>query len=156
MPLPLIPPGWSGLTVAAKALLKTPAGQAAVKRGSKAITRFLKREDPKSFAASDAQKAAGQKLQKTMKGRRRNEKIRAAGAAGVTGAVVGRETKKGVREDFRDMKATAAKEEEQRTKAAAAKKRRQKISREAATLLNGGGLIKSRRDGIARKGKTKA
>ena len=60
MPLPLIP----GLTVAAKALLKTPAGQAAVKRGSKAVTRFLKREDPKSFAASDAQKAAGQKLQK--------------------------------------------------------------------------------------------
>ena len=152
-----IPPLIAGLSAAAKALLKTPAGKKAIEKGSKAVARFLKREDPKSFAASDAQKAAGQRLQNTMKGRRRNEKIRVAGAAGAAGAAVGRETKKDdVREDWRDMKANAIEEEVQRKRAAAAKKRRQEISQEAATLLNKGGLIKSRIDGIARKGKTKA
>ena len=150
----------AGLGLAARALLKTPAGQRAIARGSKAVERFLKRNDPKSFAATPAQKTAGQRLQKTMKRRRRNEKIRVAGAAGAAGAVVGRDTTKGVREDWRDMKANAIEEGQQRTRAAAAKKRRQEISQEAATLLNKGGFIKSRKksiDGpIVLRGKTRA
>jgi hypothetical protein len=61
-----------------------------------------------------------------------------------------------MREDWRDMKANAVKEEEQRAAAMAAKEKRQEITRKTATLLNKGGLIKSRIDGIAAKGKTRA
>ena len=169
----MIAPVLAGLGLAARALLKTPAGQRAIARGSKAVERFLKRNDPKSFAATPAQKTAGQRLQKTMKRRRRNEKIRGAAAAGAAGVAVGRDTKKGVREDWRDMKANAIEEGQQRTRAAAAKEKRQKISLEAATLRGirskstysrkplsaeeKARLIKSSIDGpIVRKGKTRA
>jgi hypothetical protein len=155
MAAPLI----AGLSAAAKRLLQTTAGEKAIKKGSAAVARFLKRNDPDAFKPTPAQIAAGQKLQKTMKRRRRNEKIRVAGAAGAAGVAVGRETTKDdVREDWRDMKATAIEEEAQRTKAASTKKRRQEISQEAATLLNKGGFVskKTNRDGIAIRGKTRA
>ena len=154
MTAPLI----AGLSAAAKALLKTPAGQKAVERGSKAVARFLRKNDPDAFKPSEAQIAAGQKLQKTLKRKRLNKNIRVGTAAAAAGAAAGRETKKGVREDWRDMKATAAEEEAQRTKAASTKKRRQEISQEAATLLNKGGFVgkKTKRDGIAIRGKTRA
>ena len=153
MAAPLI----AGLSAAARALLKTPAGQKALDKGSKAVARFLRKNDADAFKPSEAQQAAGQRLQKTMKRRRRNEKIRVGTAAGAAGVAVGRETKNGVREDWRDMKATAAEEEKQRKKVPSPERRR-KISQEAATLLNKGGFVgkKTKRDGIAIRGKTRA
>jgi NAD dependent epimerase/dehydratase family enzyme len=145
-------------TAAARALLKTPAGQIAIRKGSKAVARYLKRMDPAAFVSSAAQRTAGQRLQSTMARRARNAKIRVAGAAGAAGygAAELSNEKEYMREDFRDMKANAVKEEEQRAAAAAAKEKRQEITRETAALLNKGGLIKSRIDGIAAKGKTRA
>jgi hypothetical protein len=146
------------LTAAALALLATPAGKKAIYKGSKAVARFLKGADPAAFVSSAAQKAAGQRLQSTMKRRARNAKIRVAGAAGAAGyGAAELSNEEGpMREDWRDMKANAVKEEEQRAAAAAAKEKRQEITRKTATLLNKGGLIKSRIDGIAAKGKTRA
>tara|TARA_R110002012_G_scaffold123457_1_gene273920 strand:+ start:513 stop:983 length:471 start_codon:yes stop_codon:yes gene_type:complete len=153
MAAPLI----AGLSAAAKALLKTPAGQKAVERGSKAVARFLRKNDPDAFKPSEAQRKAGEKLQKTMGRRRRNEKIRVGTAAAAAGAAAGRKTKNGVREDWRDMKATAAEQEKQRKKVPSPETRK-KISQEAATLLNKGGFVgkKTKRDGIAIRGKTRA
>jgi hypothetical protein len=146
------------LTAAARALLKTPAGQKAIRKGSKAVARFLKGADPAAFVPSAAQRTAGQRLQGTMARRARNERIRVAGAAGAAGyGAAELSNEEGpMREDWRDMKANAVKEEEQRAAAMAAKERGQEITRKTATLLNKGGLIKSRIDGIAAKGKTRA
>jgi hypothetical protein len=146
------------LTAAARALLKTPAGQKAIRKGSKAVARFLKGADPAAFVPSAAQRTAGQRLQGTMARRARNDRIRVAGAAGAAGyGAAELSNEEGpMREDWRDMKANAVKEEEQRAAAMAAKERGQEITRKTATLLNKGGLIKSRIDGIAAKGKTRA
>ena len=111
------------LAVAAKTLLKTPAGQIAIRKGSKAVARFLKRNKPT----------------------RTSVLLAGSGAAELSNE-----------EGPIDMKANAAKEEEQRAAAAAAKEKRQEITRKTAALLNKGGLIKSRIDGIATKGKTRA
>lgn len=110
------------LTAAARALLATPAGKKAIYKGSKAVARFLKGADPAAFVSSAAQKAAGQRLQSTMKRRARNAKIRVAGAAGAAGYGAAELSNE---EGPIDMKAK-------------------------------GGLIKSRIDGIAAKGKTRA
>lgn len=152
MAVPLI----AGLSAAAKALLRTPAGQRAIERGSKAVARFLKKNDPDAFKPSDKMKEAGQRLQKTMKGRRRSQRVIDATAAGAAGVVVGRDTKKSVREDWRDMKAKAIEEERQRKARKEKRKKRSKLDAESATLLKKGGPVAKTRDGIAMRGKTRA
>lgn len=141
--LPLI----AGLTAAAKALLNTPAGRKAVEKGSKAVTRFLKRKDPKAFEPTPAQQAAGRRLQQTMKRKRLVKNIQVGTAAAAAGAAAGIATDEDeyMCEDWRDMKANAIEEE-----------RRRKLDRESAGLLNKGGFVKGKanRDGIAIRGKT--
>jgi len=90
MPLPIL----AGLSVAARTLLKTPAGQRAIARGSKSVARFLKRNDPKAFKPTDAQVAAGKKLQKTLKRKRLVKNIKVGAASGATGVAAGKATNK--------------------------------------------------------------
>ena len=78
----LLGPLLAGLTVGAKALLNTPAGKRAVAKGSKAVVRFLKGKDPKAFKPTPAQREAGRRLQKTMKGRRLKTNIKVGAGAG--------------------------------------------------------------------------
>ena len=190
----MVAPVLAGLGLAARALLRTPAGQRAIARGSKAVERFLRRNDPGAFKPTDAQVTAGKKLQKTMKKRRLVKNIKVGAGAGAAGAIAGRasnktdallsekQTPESNLQRARDLDDEARRKAydkhftrsfykgagaaravgvpPQRKKAAATKKRRQEISQEAATLLNKGGFIKSRKtsiDGpIVRKGHTRA
>ena len=134
----------AGLSAGARALLKTPAGQRAVDRGSKAVARFLKNKDPSSFTPSDAQKLAGQRLQKTMKRRALNKNVKVGVGSGAAGVAAGRVTKPDdkKREDFRDMKANARKKSRKKREDAFKEGRVQKTRKETATLLNKGGKVK--------------
>ena len=134
----------AGLSAGARALLKTPAGQRAVDRGSKAVARFLKNKDPSSFTPSDAQKLAGQRLQKTMKRRALNKNVKVGVGSGAAGVAAGRVTKPDdkKREDFRDMKANARKKSRKKREDAFKEGRVQKTRKETATLLNEGGKVK--------------
>jgi hypothetical protein len=134
----------AGLSAGARALLKTPAGQRAVDKGSKAVARFLKNKDPSSFKPSDAQKIAGQRLQKTMKRRALNKNVKVGAGSGAAGVAAGRATKSDdkKREDFRDMKANARKKSRKKREDAFKEGRVQKTRKETATLLNKGGKVK--------------
>jgi len=73
MPFPAI----AGLGAAAtRALLKTPAGQKALDKGSKAAARFLKKYDPRTMTKQE----------------RRNKKISVAGAAVTEPSILGGDT----------------------------------------------------------------
>jgi|TARA_R110000824_G_C14789129_1_gene633003 hypothetical protein len=86
----MVAPVLAGLSAAARALLKTPAGQRAIEKGSKAVARFLKNKDPADFKPTAAQIAQGKNLQKIMKRRRLVKNIKVGVGAGAAGAIAGK------------------------------------------------------------------
>ena len=134
----------AGLSAGARALLNTPAGKRAIDRGSQSVMRFLKKNADDIKPPTDKQLAAGQRLQKTMKGRALNKNVKVGVGSGAAGVAAGRVTKPDdkKREDFRDMKADALKDARKKRVAAFEEARVNKTRKDSAALLNKGGMVK--------------
>ena len=146
----MVAPIITGISKTAEALLKTPAGQRAIKRGTKSVNRFLKKNADDIKPPTPKQQEAGKRLQKSMKKRALNKKVQVGAGSGATGVAVGRETKSNNRKgrtDFRDMKANALKESRRKREDAFKEGRVRKTRKEAATLLNKGGRVESNIEG---------
>lgn len=143
----MVGPIITGISKTAEALLKTPAGQRAIKRGTKSVNRFLKKNADDIKPPTPKQQEAGKRLQKSMKKRALNKKVQVGAGSGATGVAVGRKTKSNNRKgrtDFRDMKANALKESRRKREDAFKEGRVRKTRKEAATLLNKGGEVRKR------------